>query len=402
MACAVPGTGAGFLKGTLDFIDCQTMAVGGDGYQALASPGSPVALALTAFLTLFIAITGIRLLRGETLSAGVLIPLGLKLGIVLALAGSWGAYRVVVYDVVLRGPAELLSVIGGGAGLDGSGFVDRLQAVDDGIVAFTTAGTAGTLAQAAPDGAAAAVTTPHIPLSDDLAFGLARLAWLGGTIGALGLVRLSAGLLLALGPLFAGTLLFDATRVFFMGWIRGLLASALGALGVTLVLSIALAFLEPWLTTILALHAVRIATPAAPLELLALTAGMMLVAWGMLFVAFRIAFTPSTGTYAWSGFDHARAPATLAGNEDRMLASGPLASNAPSLSRAQQLAIAVAERSSSGRSVGGERSRPLADSVRQTNETRRAGIGPALTPLGQSHRRTASRISGAGTARSAR
>src|SRR3546814_20458735 len=43
-----------------------------------------------------------------------------KIGLVLTLATSWPASQALVYDIILRAPAELASTIGGAAGLPGS------------------------------------------------------------------------------------------------------------------------------------------------------------------------------------------------------------------------------------------------------------------------------------------
>src|SRR3546814_18149850 len=55
-----------------------------------------------------------------------------KIGLVLTLATSWPAYQALVYDIILRAPAELASTIGGAAGLPGSGggLVARIDGVD--------------------------------------------------------------------------------------------------------------------------------------------------------------------------------------------------------------------------------------------------------------------------------
>ncbi|MBL7396112.1 type IV secretion system protein, partial [Escherichia coli] len=54
------------------------------------------------------------------------------------------------------------------------------------------------------------------------ALGTARVTFLTATIAAYASVRLVAGLLLALGPLFIALLLFEGTRSLFEGWVRGL------------------------------------------------------------------------------------------------------------------------------------------------------------------------------------
>ena len=64
MACPTPTTGADFVIQMLGHLDCQAQTLGTFGFQSLASAGSPAATVLTALLTLFIAIYGIRLLFG--------------------------------------------------------------------------------------------------------------------------------------------------------------------------------------------------------------------------------------------------------------------------------------------------------------------------------------------------
>jgi type IV secretion system protein VirB6 len=83
-------------------------------------------------------------------------------------------------------------------------------------------------------------------------------------IGSFGLLRLAGGLFLALAPLFAGFLLFEATRFLFLGWLRALIAVALGSVGIAIVLGVELAIIEPWLTQVLSLRTARITTLAAP------------------------------------------------------------------------------------------------------------------------------------------
>ena len=120
MAC--PGLPANaFLGGIIDYVDCQAQAIGSGGYQALAAPGSTLSLVLTGLLTLFVAFFGYRMLFGQTpgMRDGVLALV--KIGIVMALALGWPAYRTLIYDVALRGPAELAGEIGRPSALPGAG-----------------------------------------------------------------------------------------------------------------------------------------------------------------------------------------------------------------------------------------------------------------------------------------
>ena len=76
--CQAPPDGNGFLSGALNFIDCQAQTIGEAGYQALAQPGSPVSLALTAILTIFVALFGLRLLFGRIPDYGEIMIAAIK------------------------------------------------------------------------------------------------------------------------------------------------------------------------------------------------------------------------------------------------------------------------------------------------------------------------------------
>ncbi|MBB4642580.1 type IV secretion system protein [Rhizorhapis suberifaciens] len=291
-ACLPISTGPSFLTSVLTHMDCQAQSIGASGYQALANSGSPVSMALTGLLTLFIAIWGIRLLMGQIPDGGALIAFALKIGIVLMLASSWAAYRVIAYDIVFHGPAEIAGSIGGATDLAASdGLVIGLQGVDDGMLAFTALGTGRFDLGVNPNsGAEGALPLARTVISDDLAFGMGRLAFLVSTAGMLSLLWLSAGLLLALAPLFAGLLLFEGTRGAFFGWVRALAATALGALSIYVLLGVEISMLEPWLANILALRQVKIATPAAPVELLVVTLTFALMSIGSAALCGKIAF----------------------------------------------------------------------------------------------------------------
>ncbi len=287
MSCVAPPTGTGFLSATLAHLDCQAQTIGEAGYQALANPGSPIALALTALLSLFVAVIGIRLLMGWQMGASDLIAAMLKVGFVLALAASWPAYRTVIYDVVLKGPAEIAVSIGQASALPGSdgGLAGRLQGVDNGILALVQAGS-GRLDIASQRG----ISDIAPPLTDDMTLGLGKTLFISSIIGSFALLRLAGGLFLALAPFFAGFLLFDATRFLFFGWLRSLIAVAIGSMGIAIVLGVELAIIEPWLSQVLALRAARTATLSAPFELLALSLAFAFAMLGVLAMAIRISF----------------------------------------------------------------------------------------------------------------
>lgn len=293
MSCTAPPTGSGFLSATLNNLDCQAQTIGGAGYQALAAPGSPLSLALTALLAIFVAVIGVRFLTGRPLGIDEWLASALKLGFVLALTASWPAYRTVVYDVVLKGPAEISASIGQASALPGSdgGLAARLQGVDNGIMALVVAGSGRLdVASRVPQGAVAP------PLADDTALGWGKTLFVASILGSFGLLRLAGGLFLALAPLFAGFMLFDTTRFLFFGWLRSLIAVAIWSVGLAIVLGVQLAIIEPWLSQVLVYRAARVATLSAPFELLALTLAFSLIMLGMFALVLRIAFASAVVT----------------------------------------------------------------------------------------------------------
>jgi type IV secretion system protein VirB6 len=292
--CPAIATGDAFLSALLRHIDCQGQTIGAAGYQALADPGSPLALALTALLTIFVALFGLRMMLGEapTLRDGVMAVA--KIGAVLVIATSWPAYRTVVYDVIVDGPAQLSAVLGGPADLPGADgdLIRRLQAADVSISRLINRGTGrnDVTALSASNDNAPGEPPERTPIADDPAFGTARVVFLSSTVAAFVVVRLTAGVLLALAPLFAGLLLFGLTRGLVTGWARALVFTLLASISATLLLGVELALLEPWLAQVLSLREDKIVTAAAPVELLILCLGFAIALAGSFAVILRLAF----------------------------------------------------------------------------------------------------------------
>jgi len=294
MECPALVPEAGFVRSMMAFVDCQAATLGAGGYQALATPGSTLSLALTGFMTLFIALFGYRLLLGygPDLRSGMFSFA--KIAIVLALATSWPAYRTLVYDVALRGPAELATEIGAPSGLPGAGggLVERLDVADQAMTALAILGEGHPPVPVDANQVAAATQTVPQPYPgfNTFAIGGSRMLFLVGAIGGLAAVRMIAGLLLAVGPLFVAFLLFENTRSLFEGWIRVLAGAALAAFGTAVALGAELALIEPWLTQLLARRTADEWLPGMPVELLVVTIVFAFIILAMLYGAARIAW----------------------------------------------------------------------------------------------------------------
>jgi len=185
MACPPVSTGAEFLVRSLAHIDCQAQTIGSFGFQSLAAAGSPAATALTGMLTLFIAIYGVRLLFGPGDEPRSLVTAVLKIGIVLTLAGSWPAWRIVAYDTVLYGPAEVASsIMPSTLPAAQSQLPERLQGIDTGLATITFAGT-GRVVEGPMDPNWAR-EFQSVALADEAGYGWSRPIFLATTLGSLG------------------------------------------------------------------------------------------------------------------------------------------------------------------------------------------------------------------------
>jgi len=384
----------GFATRLLDYVDCQAQTIGAGGYQALGAPGSTLSLMMGGLLIIFIALFGYRMLLGQTPGLRDGVGAIVKIGIVFTLAFSWPAYRTLIYDVALKGPAELASQIGRPAGLPGSdgGLVARLDGADQAFVALAALGT-GAGGPIAATGAAQA-SRQGVSVFDPLALGLARLIYLVGAVGALAAMRLVAGIMLALGPFFIAFLLFEGTRGLFEGWIRVLAGAALGALGVAVVLGVELALIEPWLAQLLAWRTAGYSIAGAPTELLVVSLVFAISILAVLIAAWRL--TVGFGLpAAWRA-----APARLIAAVQHATRLVPTVRNrTDTVERSRAIAVANAVASTMRREFAGGAGHALAPRRAEPHDAGRAQMAsPARTPLGQSYRRARTRLS-ASTAR---
>jgi len=287
--CPAVPAGAGFISSMTGYVDCQAQILGSGAWEALAAPGSTLTVVLTAFLTIFIALIGYNLLLGHSMTVRSGTLAFVKIGAVFALATSWPAYRTLVYDLVTGGPAQLVAEIGPRAGVVGADgtVTQRLDDVDATMAQLAVLGT-GPLPAQLTDSSGAYVPPP--PFAGFNAFGLggSRILFELTAVAGLGIVRIISGLMLALGPFFIAFLMFDNTRSLFEGWVRVLAGTALGGVGVSVVLGLELALIEPWLTEVLARRMAGEALPSIATELFVITCLFSILVFAALYACARV------------------------------------------------------------------------------------------------------------------
>lgn len=284
-ACSALPT-AGFISSMTSYVDCQSQVLGSGGWSALAAPGSTLTIVLSGFLTITIALIGYNLLLGHSMSVRSGTLAFVKISAIFALATSWPAYRTLVYDLVTDGPAQLVSEIGPQAGVVGSdgSLTQRLDLVDQAMAQLAILGPG-----IPPPTTDARVPPPPFGGFDAFALGGSRILFELTAVGGLGIVRIIAGLMLALGPFFIAFLMFENTRSLFEGWVRVLGGAALAAVGVTIALGVELALIEPWLSNVLARRMAGEALPTASTELFVIACVFAMMVAAALYGCARVA-----------------------------------------------------------------------------------------------------------------
>lgn len=261
----IPGLVGKLLADT----DCQAFGLVQRGYEALAAPGSSTSAALTAMMVIAVAFFGYRLMLGRGLALSDLTGLAIRLGIVLLLAASWGAWQEVAYDTLARAPTrvaqDLISAIDA---------PPPLQAIQEAIDKIEQASIGWRQR--------AGIASPFVggPPATAMALNVSSFLLTMTTVGLLVVSRIVLALLLAITPLMAGFLLFDATRGLMEGWLRAMIAAALVPVGVLVLAAVELAIITPMLDQILAEEAAGrfLEDSVTPLGLVSIVFAIALVA----------------------------------------------------------------------------------------------------------------------------
>jgi type IV secretion system protein VirB6 len=294
--CPAAMADAGLVRDILTSVDCHVQIYALAGYAALTGPHSPLPAALTAMMTIYVALIGWGLLfgaQGPRLSETPLIAV--KLGVTLTLTLSWSAFQTLVFDFDQGAPLQIARVISEPMALAEPGRagdpVAAIQAAYDELTADSAElsrkavlagagvpppGQGGSTAPGAQAQAAAAA-----------ALGRAAGALLASTAGVLAVAIIATGVLTAVGPVFVALFLFDVTRGLFAGWLRALAAAMLAPLVCWVTTSLLLVTLGPRIDSLAqqrAAHAIDLTTAASAATLVMIFAAAqgLLVLVGLL------------------------------------------------------------------------------------------------------------------------
>ena len=240
IAASEPGLVATLLADT----DCQAFGLVERGYAALSAPGSATSTTLTAMMVIAVAFFGYQLMLGRGIVLADLTALAIRLGVVLLLAAAWGTMQGAAYDMLARAPTriaeDLIAAIDAPAPL--VGIQEALDKIEQASVGWRQR---------------AGIASPLVggPPTTAMALNVAAFLLTITTLGLLVVSRIVLALLLAITPVIAGFLLFDATRGLVEGWLRALVAAALVPLGVLTLAAVELAIVTPMLDRMLAQQA---------------------------------------------------------------------------------------------------------------------------------------------------
>lgn len=355
--CAPAGI-PGLVSDLLANTDCQASSLVERGYSALSTPGAATAAVLTSLMVIAVALYGYRLLLGKGLALSDVTGLAIRLGIVLLLAASWSSFQALAYDAFARAPSRIASdlvvAIDAPAPLDG--VQSALDRIEQGNVGWRTrAGIASPLVGGAPTAA--------------MALNVSSFLLTLSTVGLLVVSRILLALLLAITPVMAGFLLFDATRGLLEGWLRALTGAALVPLFVLILCAIELAILSPLLDRMLADQA----TGRFELDTVTPVALVVIVFSIAIVASARAATTIAKGIRlprkGFSGIAPVAHPVSIPIAADRpLLLSGPRSAAAAPVARALESAARRDAEESSQRTVAGAMrgSREVSSSITAT------------------------------------
>ncbi|HVY84324.1 MAG TPA: type IV secretion system protein [Caulobacterales bacterium] len=291
---------AGLIGGLMNTVDCHIRVLAHDSYRELVGPGTTFAAVFTGLLTLYIALVGYQLILGRGGLRVLDLPVAaLKIGLIMAFVTSWAAYQQVVFDLLFDGPREITHALLSPMAQAGGGFNGDLYAGLEHAYADLS-GAAGVYGgQASPN----ANILQGGPMLGSGLLWLSALVMLLSTIGVILAAKIVLAFLLAVGPIFIGLCLFDATRGFFDGWLKTTIAFALAPLAANVFGAAMLMMLAPFLDTLME-NAAANQFAMGPIVTIGLIVSVFTIVMGF---AFRVGAGIASG-FSTTGNRRARAP----------------------------------------------------------------------------------------------
>ena len=388
--CPAPSPDAPLVPALSGAVDCGLHGVTQGAYALLARPDSAVAMTMTALLTIYVAVMGYRMMLGRApLRVGDLTVSALKIGLVVLLASQWGAYQTLVYDTLTKGPQQIAGAMM--PAMQPSGSVFHGNPFQGLQIAYDQLSRSASLYSG--HGAANASALQGGPGFAAFALNSSAFLLLMSTLGVTLAAKVALTLLLALAPVFAGLLLFDATRGLVEGWLRASVAFAFAPLAAALMLAAELTVLEPLIVQLAQMEDAGrfdLAPPTMVFTLILVFAGVMaglIVAGVMIAKGLRLprrvaasAAEASAVARETSSLQSAQHAAAQAPHRDRATA---VAAAAAAMERRESGGAAIhhlterrtGEPGPRARSAGADTREPLGNSFRRINGPRRSVAG---------------------------
>lgn len=364
-------------------VNCTVVDLMQAGQSALMGQNSQLATGITALLTLYIAVIGLRLLLGlGTLRVSELTMAAVKIGLVLAFTTSWPLYHQLVFDTLFTGPEQLAVQVLGGSGESTRSLLPRLQLTYDELKAAAEYYAGHSPGMASPFVAAAPMAAASL--------NAAAVLMLASTLGVLLGAKILLAVVLLIGPLFIGLILFGVTQGLFLGWLRAAVALSLAPVMALLALVVQLALLQPQIVRLAEIRAGAVPQygPETTVLVMVLMVGVLTLA-GLCAAALIGASLQLPGLRRTSRSESAGAPAVV-NDRVQVLETSRGAAEPP----ARVASIAAAASAMDRRDV-----RIFAEVATQGASASSPGAAAGstyapTTPLGRSHR-TSARPSGA-------
>lgn len=231
-ACEISSQSAGTLIRVATQMDCHAELLGRDGFIALAEYSRTSGL-VGALLTISIAIVGYRVLFRERISPIEGASWAFRLGFVLAVLSGWTVFQTLFFDVAVRGPDQVATILANSNDTPSSEILVRIQDAYDAI----RLGVDPIRNQAEQNGISAGAQFQKPMALASLLFGLT-------TVGLQGALNLGIALLLAVGIFPILGLLLKTGVGLFVGWVRTLVTAFFVKVGLVLAGSLQLLLIE--------------------------------------------------------------------------------------------------------------------------------------------------------------